>query len=281
MTEHFGPEQIARAVGDLPTMPHIANLAMEKLSDPNVTSKEIERIIYKDQAIAARILRIANSAAYSRRRAILTISDAVLAVGFKTIKTILITSALHDFFKTFGLAEKLMWRHSLVCAFICRMIGQKIKFSNVEEVFLAGLLHDVGKVVLYLKVPQKMLLIVQEVYNNPGHTFIQLEQHLFGFNHAQLGELVAKKWNFGPEIVEAIGRHHRPETAEVQPPLTYIVHLGNSFCHKLEVGFTRRRDLNLEELSSAKFLGLDKPILNELFEGVSRSLEADADLFAL
>lgn len=274
-----GAQSIVLTAQDLPAMPHIARQAMQRLSDPDASARDLHKIISKDQAIAARVLRIANSACYARRRAILTITDAVVTVGFNTIKSIVISSALYDFFKTFGLAEKLMWEHSLGCALTSRMIAQMLKFSKTEEAFLAGLLHDVGKVVFYMKIPKKMLLIVQEVYHNPGLTFLEMEQRLLGFNHAQLGQLVARKWNFAEEIVEAIGKHHRPEKACVLPALSYIVNLGNAFCHKMEIGFIKNPDLELHELKSAKALKLHKEDLDELLERVQAAYNSEKEMF--
>jgi putative nucleotidyltransferase with HDIG domain len=273
-------QKIALTTQDLPTMPHIASQAMQRLSDPEASARDLHEIISKDQAITARILRIANSACYARRRAILTVKDAVITIGFNTIKSIVISAALCDFFKTFGLAEKLMWEHSLGCGLTCRALAQKLKFPKTEEAFLAGLLHDVGKVVLYMKLPKKILLIVQEVYHNPGTTFIGLERELLGFDHAQVGELVARKWNFAEEIVEAIGKHHSPEKAQIFPQLCHMVSLGNAICHKLEIGFIKQPDLDVSQLRSARALGLGADDLEELIEGIQSAFQAEKDLFS-
>jgi HD-like signal output (HDOD) protein len=146
------------------------------------------------------------------------------------------------------------------------MIAKAIRFPGSEESFLAGLMHDIGKVILNLKMPDRMLEIVQEVYNTQGITFSQLEQERFGFSHAEVGQLIAKKWNFTQEIEEAIGYHHLPQEAKIQPNLAYIVNLANAFCHKLEVGPTRNADLKIEELASARVLKLDSEKIENLLE---------------
>jgi len=272
-------EKIVMTTGDLPAMPHVANLAMQRLSDPEVSAGELHEIISRDQALAARLLRIANSSCYSRRREIKTINEAVVIIGFNTIKSIVISCAMHDFFKSFGLAEKYIWEHSLGNALICRTIAKKIKYPKMEEAFLAGLLHDVGKVVLYIKLPQKMLLIFQEVYQNPQLSFGALEKKLLGFTHAQVGGLVARKWNFAVDIVEAIGYHHHPDHAKLNTVLPHIVALGDALSHKLGIGFVKRPDINLSAMSSTRVLRLDGLALSDLSEEIEEVFASEKGVF--
>ncbi len=272
--------RIVQTTGDLPTMPHVASLVMEKVSDPNTTAKQLHQLISQDQALAARVMRIANSPYYGCARNIKRLTDAIVIMGFNSIRSLVMASALHDFFKTFGLAEKLLWEHSLACGSIAKKIASTIRFTKVEEAFLSGLMHDIGKVILNIKLPDKMLTIVQEVYNNQGVTFLQMEQKLFGFNHSHVGKLVVRKWNFAAEIEECIGFHHFPEKATILPILSYIIHLANGFCHKLEIGPTRAPDLDLCELKSAKALKLTPEKLDELLEEITSILASQQGSFS-
>lgn len=273
--------QIVQTTGDLPTMPTIASVVMDKISDPNTTAKQLHQIIAKDQALAARVLRIANSPLYGCARTITRLTDAIMIMGFNSIKSLVMTSALHDFFKKFGLAEKLMWEHSIVAAAVSKQVARMVKFPRVEEAFLAGLMHDLGKVILNLKLPDKMFDILQEVYNNRGITFQELEQKAFGFDHAQVGQLVAKKWNFAEEIEEAIGNHHQPERAKILPQLSYIVNLSNAICHKLEVGPTRNPDLDFSQLISVQYFKLEQSRIDELLEELSTTLSSEKGMLSL
>lgn len=247
-------------------MPQIANLAIEKLSNPDSTPREVQDILSKDQALAARILKVANSAFYNSPRSISRISDAIGFMGFNAVRSLVITSTVYDLFKRFGLTEKLLWEHSLACASAAKRVARAIRFSKVEEAFLAGLMHDIGKIILNIKLPDQMMEIVQETYNNPGSTFYELELKQFGFTHAQVGKLVAKKWNFAEEIEEAIGNHHRPEKSAIMPALSHITSLANAFCNKLEIGPVRAPDLDLAEFPSAKALRIKQEVLDALLE---------------
>ena len=262
------------ATGDLPTMPHVANLVIQKLSDPKTSANEIHRMISNDQALAARVLRIANSPFYGYPRTITRLSDAVMVMGFHQIRSLVLTSVFNDLFKSSGLAERLLWEHSLVCAFISQRLAKSVGSAKVEEAFLVGLMHDIGKVVLNLRVPEKMSPILQEVYNSQDTTFSKLEEETFGFTHADVGRAIARKWNFAKEIEEAIGNHHCPEESVILPPLSFIVNLANAFCHKLEIGPIKNRDLNLLEVESVKSLKLDPQMVNALFDQVSGALKS-------
>jgi len=266
--------RIIKTTGDLPTMPHIANLVIEKLAAPATSPKEIHVIISKDQALAARVLRIANSPFFGYPRTVTRLTDAIVIMGFNSIRSLVLTSVFQDLFKSFGLTEKLLWEHSLVCASISQRIAKSTGFRKTEEAFLVGLMHDIGKVVLYLKVPDKMSDIIQEVYNTQERSFTEMEADAFGFTHAEVGRAMAVKWNFAKEIEEAIGNHHYPERAVILPSLSYIVHLANNYCHKLEIGPIKNPDLNLMELESTKALKLNQQMMNRLSEEISRMLES-------
>lgn len=254
---------------DLPAMPQVANLAIDKLSDPYATSREVQQIISQDQALAARILRVANSAYYCHKRKISRISDAINFLGFDSVRSLVIASVVEDLFKQTGLAEKLLWDHSLACASAAKKIAIAIRFRKTEEAFLAGLMHDIGKVILSQKAPEEMLHIVQEVYNTPGTDFSEMEMTRFGFTHAEVGRFVVKRWNFAEEIEESIGHHHHPEEATLLPILAHITCLANAICNKLEIGPVRMPDLDLSTLPSIKILGMEMDGLDTISTDLS------------
>ena len=256
-------------------MPQVANEVMRKLSDPNATAKEIHRIISDDQALAAKVLKVANSSFYGNPRNVTRLSDAVMLMGFNSLRSLVMASVMKDLFTKFGLPEKLLWEHSRGCAAAAKRIAAATKFSKVEESFLAGLMHDIGKVILNIKCPDRMMEILQEVYNSDEESFEAVERRELGFDHAEVGRLIAAKWRFSEEIEEAIGLHHHPGRANIMPRLTVIIHLADAFCHKLEIGPTRRPHLNLSEVQSAKALGLGEKALDQLLEEIAEAIKAD------
>lgn len=282
MSQQSVIERIVQTTGDIPSIPPVAQLVLDKISNENTSAQELNQVISKDQALMAKVLKLANSPLFGYSRKVSKLSDAILVMGFKNIKSLVMASALQDFFKKFGLAEKLLWEHSLACASISKKIALSAKLAPMaEEAFLAGMLHDIGKVVLNLRTPDKMLGILQEVYANPGLTFSELEEKVYGFSHSEVGQLTARKWHFAPEIEEAIGSHHCPERAKVAQNLCHIVNLANAFCHKLEIGPTKNPDLNLAELKSAKVLKLGQDELDELLEHFSSTVTSQDAVFSI
>ena len=274
-------ERIVRTTGDLPTMPQVANLVIEKLADSNTSPKEIQQLISRDQALAARVLRIANSPFFGHSRTVNSLTDAIVLMGFNSIRSLVLTTVFNDLFKSFGLTEKLLWEHSLACGAISQRLARILRFARTEEAFLVGLMHDIGKVMLNLKLPEKMSPIVQEVYNSQERSFSEIEEETFGFTHAEVGRAVVAKWNFAKEIEEAIGNHHHPERSTIMPVLSHVVHLANACCHKLEIGPIRRPDLNLMEVASTSVLNLSPQVISRLLEETTETLQAQQEIAPL
>ena len=197
-------------------------------------------------------------------------------MGFDSIRSLIMTAVLKGMFSNVSLSEKLLWEHSVGCGLAARKIGEEIGFQRREEAYLAGLMHDVGKTALFLRSPAVMREIMQEVYND-GADFFEVEERTLGFTHADVGGIIADKWRFAPDIEDAIANHHQPDQARSAPELTQIVSLANSICHKLEVGPTRKPDLDLNELESIKALGLGQASIEKILFAVREALHRTED----
>jgi HD-like signal output (HDOD) protein len=150
-------KNIIMTTRDLPAMPQVASKVLELSSDPNTSAQQLQQIIADDQAMTARILKIANSAMYSCSRKVKTLTEAIVMLGFNSIRSLVVTSAARNLYNTrnstTGLKERLLWEHSIGVAFACRLLVQDRMPALAEEAFLAGLMHDIGKLVLNLQVP--------------------------------------------------------------------------------------------------------------------------------
>jgi HD-like signal output (HDOD) protein len=266
--------KVVDVTGDLPAMPHIAAQVMEKLSSPNATPRDIHALITKDQGLAARVLKVANSPYYGASRSISSLRDAILFMGFDSIRSLVMTAVMKGMFSATSLAEQLLWEHSIGCGLAARRIAVEADYSGGEQAFLAALMHDIGKAVLFLRVPSKMREIMEEVYNS-GTDFAAVEEQMLGFTHAQVGQMVADKWRFAVDIEDAIANHHHPEQARSASQLAHIVSLSNSLCHKLEIGPTRKPDLDISSLPSALALGIGEDEISEILEGMRENVKKD------
>ncbi|MDR3569800.1 MAG: HDOD domain-containing protein [Syntrophobacteraceae bacterium] len=266
--------KVAEVIGDLPAMPHIASQVLGLLSDDDSNPREINRLITQDQALAARVLKVANSPFYGASRSIATLNDAIVFMGFESIRSLITTAVLKGIYSKVGLAEKLLWEHSVGCGLAARKIAQEIRYRRREEAYLAGLMHDVGKTALFLHAPEAMGIIMEDVYNE-GTDFFELEQRMFGFNHALVGGAITNQWRFAANIEEAIADHHQLDAATSPAELTQIVSAANCLCHKLSVGPTKKPDLDLTRVKSLKALGLTPERIEKILSEVEETLRAD------
>ncbi len=273
MTDSVQMESIAAAVGDLPALPQVAARVMQAINEPTVGVRDLEELISRDQAMTAKVLRIANSAFYGVRGEISTLSRAIVVLGFNTLRSIvfsIVTEALHarrqSCFK-----DQILWDHSLAVALAARTIATECRFAGHEEAYVGGLLHDIGKVVLDANLPDRYLQVIERVYNE-SMSFIDAENEIFGFDHTDVGALVVDRWSLAPGLREAVRLHHQPMGAEIDPSLCAIVSLANSMCIKLGIGPERDPDLVLNELESALMLTLDPPRVVAIASAVGERL---------
>ena len=267
---------------DLPAMPQVASKVLELSADPNTSAQQLQQIIADDQAMTARILKIANSAMYSCSRKVKTLTEAIVMLGFNSIRSLVVTSAARNLYNTrkstTGLKERLLWEHSIGVAFACRLLVKERNPALAEEAFLAGLMHDIGKLVLNLRVPEEFDEIVQLVYNE-NRAFNLTEKEVLGFDHAEVGARLVHKWNLSPVLEYTILNHHNPEAMTVENPLLLYLDLGNKVCHKLGIGFVDEPDLDVNNCLANSILGLSPKSFDSVVVRLQETLETEMEIF--
>ncbi len=232
-------QRVLKEVRDLPPFSTIANRALKLTNDPRSSAIDISRVISYDPAFTARVLRMANSAYYGFTRDVTTVSEAIVILGYETLKSVVLALTLQNFYdreiRGYGLKQGELWKHSVGCALASRLIANQVKYPNIEEAFIAGLLHDVGKVTLNLFVRDELYQII-DIAGSQGLSFAEAEKKVLGFDHQDIGAKVANKWNFNEKIVEAIQHHHRPGRVRKDAELTAIVHVADFICLSLGLG---------------------------------------------
>ncbi|HSH36228.1 HDOD domain-containing protein [Schnuerera sp.] len=230
---------IVSKVNDMPILPSRINKIIEITEDPDSTIHDLEKEILKDQSLTSRILKLANSAYYGYPRKINTVSQATILLGFQTIKSMALASTVSKMMtgelKGYALGKKDLWTQSQTCAIISRYIATKIKKTNPETAYIAGLLRDIGKTILNHYVEKEYNAIVNRVELGKI-SFLEAEEEILGFNHAQIGEKIAEKWNFPKDLVESISLHHTPEKSTIDPELVSIVHIADAITMMMGIG---------------------------------------------
>lgn len=217
------------SIRELPTFPTIALEVMRLASDSDSSAAELARIISKDQALSAKVLRVANSPFYGFTKKITTVEWAIVALGFETLRETVLSLTLIDLFKgepVKSFDPRKFWKHALDTASIAKAIGREAGLRIPGEGYAAGLLHDIGTLVLY-RFFRSEFLEIYKVIEEGGMQPISAEESILGVNHADVGAWIAEKWNFPSQLVEAIKFHHHPAQASINPELTSVVHVAN------------------------------------------------------
>jgi len=236
------PADIAKLIErnlTIPTIPDVAARALRALSNPNSSAASIAAIIQEDQGLTARILQVANSAMYGLLKEVKSLPQASMLLGFEALKTIVITVSARGLYKRFGLVERNLWQHSVACALAAQHIADDRSSQGKEEAFVAGLMHDVGKVVMNNSERERYMRACQ-VASDRGCTDLQAEQEVFGFTHADVGSLLVKRWGLSEALEQAVFLHHEPELASSLAPeheeLVYVTHVADQICYHLSLG---------------------------------------------
>lgn len=227
-------QEIFSGAGGLKHNYYIVIKVSEMLEDFNVNINEISKVIDTDQELTATILRHCNSAQYGFARKITTIRDAISIIGFKVLKTIIFTivskSSFSGKIEGYGLADGELWKNSITCAFYARHIAKLIDYEDPDQAYTAGLVRDIGKLILHEHVKENFYNIM-ELVNKHKASFIEAEESIIGHNHCQVGAYMANKWNFPQGLQDAIKYHHCPEEAQKDGcedlDLIRIIHLSD------------------------------------------------------
>lgn len=276
------PQELIANLGDLPPLPQVASQVLRVSADPDATAEDLRKVISMDQALTSQILKISNSAMFGMMREVTTLTQAIMTLGFSTIKSVVIASSAKNLYHrgTVGLQERLIWEHALVSAIASRAFAKSLRFSRIEEAFIGGLLHDIGKSVMGVKFPERYGALLRTVYNEQG-VCLQLELDTFGFDHAMVGEALVSQWNLAPSLQAAVRWHHDPLHApEEFQEIAAIVALANHLALEEKVGIGSPHDLEGASMQAMEILKLGPEALDGLKEGVRNAIEQDKSMIA-
>lgn len=231
-------QTVVNSIGDLPPMPVVAVKVLDLLQNPRTTADHLAATIASDQAVSARVLKIANSSFYSLRKQVATLEHAIVIMGEKTLKSLVLASSLKGINKSFGLMEKMLWEDSLGCAVGSRLTALWFKSADPEEAFLAGLFRHIGKMVMNNIDSSQFQKLMIDSYNGEG-TEEELERVYFPYTHAEIGQAVMEKWNFSDQLSQVTRHHHDIEVLQDDPEvyrLAATVNLADGMCCQLGIG---------------------------------------------
>lgn len=223
--------RLFKDISDLPTIPAIVSKVVSLLDSDDASPDEIADLILSDQVLAARVIRVVNSPLYRTANPIMSVKRALLFLGFKSVREMILTRYFVEGFRdreqSFDIKQ--FWMHSFSVGAISRRIAHLVNFRDVEKAYLVGILHDIGKVFLghYRREEYGRML---ENIKNTSTTTHEAEYALFGTTHCEVGYCLAQRWNFPPVYCDIILSHHSTAISNEEPVLTAIVALADFYC---------------------------------------------------
>jgi putative nucleotidyltransferase with HDIG domain len=226
-------------VEDLPTLPRTVLQITEFINDPRADTKNLSRLITDDQVLTARLLKLVNSSFYGFQQRVATVSGAILLVGFDAIRNHLLTTSVFDLFPSRTAQsrrdQEMLWDHSLACAVGAKVIGTAVRCEKLEELFVAGLLHDIGKIVEMTMQPDDFARVAERVREGRLSIYAA-EMEVLGHTHADIGRFLAERWNLPLKLVHIIAQHHSPTAGGAFAVESSIVHLADILARALQLG---------------------------------------------
>lgn len=274
-------EKMLRRIGEVSTLPQVALRVMEVAGDPNAGAAEMKRVLEADAPLSARVLRCVNSSAYGVRMKITNLQQAVAYLGLKQIRNLAMTAGVADLFKSdnaIGPYRRVdLWRHLVSVGIGARMVAMRLRFRNFEDMFLAGLLHDLG-IILEDQYAHRAFCQAIEGLRAEG-TLVDAERQALGFDHVLLGQCVAQEWRFPEPVRAAMGYHHN--SAAYHGPSADVVRcveVANLLCSLKGITSVGMK-LRLGPLDGLRALSLCKEDLVVMAADLDRELARQADLF--
>ena len=231
-------EEIVRKLGELPAMPLVVSEVLNRTEDPTISLSEVSGIIQQDPALTAKILKVSNSPYYGMRQVVGTLKLALVILGVREIRNIVlgisVVDALRDESTDDLLREHGFWEHSALVAGMAKKLGTHLKLNFQGEDFIAGLLHDIGKMVLWRQLKGEYEQVFQ-MADGGVVELCKLEKTAFGFDHADAAAALAMRWNLPETLADAVRCHHSDTTRQLadakDPQLAAVVRVANLAAH--------------------------------------------------
>lgn len=277
------PSDLVKDIGGLVTLPDVYLRIQRLVDDPNSSSTDIAQAVSSDPAFTVRLLRVANSAMYSFSSTVDTVAKAVTIIGTSQVRNLALSMSVAKSFA--GLPNSLVsmdnfWRHSLLCALAARRLGRQARRCDPDALFTAGLLHDIGELVIFNRLPDQARQALLEVLDNPEELPVyEAERLVMGFDHSAVGGELARAWSLPPMLEDCIAHHHDLANAQHHPRETALVHLANIIALMAEVDTLSPDDVQPIDPLAWELTGLDESVIEPTLRAIQEEVVEVEALF--
>ncbi len=259
----------------LPTLPSVVTKVLNLLSNPKISASKIGEVISTDISLSTKTLKIVNSAFYGFPKRISTITQAVVILGFNTIKSAVFGVAVINAFDKYKRSSILnyndFWAHSVAVGAGARILAKRVKYENIEEAFIGGIIHDIGKLILSQFSAKEYQKVMEKVMEKDiSFSFSDIESDIMGFDHSEIGYYLVDKWNFPQNLSSIIRYHHKPEKApdDTDKKLIAIVNVADTLVNILQIGDSGNYFINDIPRETWDLLKLEVNLIPQLFDDI-------------
>lgn len=276
---------LERELTDLPPLPLVASRLLQALGDTESAVNDLSRLISMDPGIATKVLRLVNSSYYGFPRQVTTISHAVVILGFNTVRNLALAIAAFDNLplgRNAPIDSDAFWEHSIGVAVCAQVLAQrkKLPVKVAEEAFLAGLLHDIGKLFLCQHFPNQYRAALDEAWRQKVR-ISPLEQHYCGAEHTFVGKRIAERWNLPPALVTTVWCHHNVDRCPDYFDMAALVSASDALIRALKIGFIGDPLPPSMAPEVAAWLAVDAKALGEIQEELQEKIASARDFLQL
>jgi len=277
---NMSPDQLIDSNIKLVSLPAIVAQVNQMANDPTSSAADIAHAIGRDTALTARLLKIVNSPFYRFPSKIDTLSMAVTVLGTRQLRDLVIAAAIIKRFQSridSAFDIEVFWCHSITTAIASRLIALKLMLANSERFFIVGLLHDIGKMVMYLTLPNESIKLVNELAK-PDCDIDNIEHNIFGFTHDDVGVALLTAWHFPDSLIEPIRSHVSLAGQEHYLKDAALLHLANHIANNLQAPISRDDDTVLNP-RAVELLQLTPETVETIYEETYRHLDELLEIF--
>jgi putative nucleotidyltransferase with HDIG domain len=262
-----------KGLKNVPTLPGVFDKISLLVKNPDTSAEDIAAVISSDQALSAKILRVVNSALHGFPGRISSVTHALIILGFDVVQGLVLSTSVFDMMISKGMHG--LWAHSLGCAVTAGVIARKIEHPNPEEISIAALLHDIGKVIMKTELPQEVDRI-DEVVKDKEISISEAEEQVIGLTHTTIGRWLCEEWHLPFKLTEPIVYHHKPTMSTVVEVPTAIVHVADSLVKANGFGFSGDNLVPEINMKAWEKLEISDLLLEEIIkEMVDQLLDAE------
>lgn len=274
-------EQVVGSLRALPSLPTVVMELLQTMGEDDVNVDRLARGIGNDQALAARTLRVANSPFYGMQGKIDTIAEAITVLGFVNVRSLVTAAGIATAWPTSiaaGFEPRIFWRHCLSVASCTETLARYARLRP-ETLFLAGLLHDIGRLVLVATNPEAFAETLRRRQQDDC-LLVDAEQAVLGFDHALIGSALCRHWHIPESIADAVERHHRvnQRTAGEAADMADVVHVGDAIAHALDLTNDAEAMVPPPDTAAWQRLGLGEKTLGAVLEKTEQHFNSFANL---